>query len=62
MSLLGLLVLVLIICVVFWAATRLMAAFGVGEPLHTVVIVVLVILCLYLLASQLGLAPNLRLR
>lgn len=49
-----LLVYLLIFCVVFWAARSLMAAFGIGEPLSTVVIVVLVIIGVILLIQALG--------
>lgn len=64
MSLIALLIMLLIICVVFWAATRLMAAFGVGDPIRTVVIVILVIIVLIWLVQSLGLmgGPSLRLR
>jgi uncharacterized membrane protein YwzB len=49
-GLIGLLVVLLVFCLIYWAATRIMAAFGVGEPVHTVVIVVLVLIAVvYLL-------------
>ena len=51
----GLLVLLLVICIVIWAARSLMAAFGVGEPLNTVVYVALVLICLFYLLQRLGL-------
>lgn len=44
MSILGILVALVILCLIYWAATRLMDAFGVGDPIRTVVLVVLVIL------------------
>ena len=44
MSILTLLVMVIVACVVVWAVQRLMAAFGIGDPIATVVYVVLVIL------------------
>ena len=42
----GFLVALLIICVVFWAARRLLAAFKVEDPIATVVYVALVLLVL----------------
>ena len=65
MSLLALLFVLLVFCVVIWAARSLMAAFGIGDPIATVVYVVLVVVCLWWLAGQLGVisgGPVLRLR
>jgi predicted membrane protein len=63
MSLLGLVIALLILCVVYWAAEKLMAAFGVGEPIHTVVIVLLVLLILvWAVGAFTGYGPGLRLR
>ena len=44
MTLLSLLITVIVFCLFYWAVTRLMAAFGVGEPVSTIVIVLLVVL------------------
>lgn len=44
MSILGILIALVLLCLVYWAATRLMDAFGLGDPIRTVVLVVLVIL------------------
>ncbi len=48
----------------FWAITKLMAAFGVGDPIATVVKVIFVVLVILWLLSAFGLAPgwNVRLR
>ena len=54
MSLVALLVLLLVACVVIWAARSLMSAFGIGEPIATVIYVVLVLVFLVLLAQGLG--------
>jgi hypothetical protein len=62
MTLLGLLVAILIACVVLWAARALLSAFGLGEPLYTVVMVVVVLLLVLWLASRFGYGPGLRLR
>jgi hypothetical protein len=61
MTLIGLLVGILIVCVVIWAAKALLAAFNVGEPISTVVIVALVLICLVYLAGTVGYGPGLRL-
>lgn len=65
MSLFALLFVLLVCCVVIWAARALMAAFGIGDPIATVVYVVLVVICLGWLAGQVGLinsGPVLRLK
>jgi hypothetical protein len=62
MTLLGLLIAILIACVVLWAARALLSAFGLGEPLYTVVVVVVLLLLVLWLASQFGYGPGLRLR
>lgn len=62
MSLVALLVLLLVACVVIWAARSLMSAFGIGDPIATVIYVVLVLVFLVLLAQGLGVGiPGLRL-
>ena len=61
MSLIGLLVVLLIACVVLWAAQRLMAAFGIGDPIATVVYVLLVLIILVYLLNAFGVGvPHLR--
>ena len=55
MSIFVLLFVLLVCCVVIWAARTLMAAFGIGDPIATVVYVVLVVICLAWLAGQVGL-------
>lgn len=63
MSLLGFLIALLVFCVIIWAARSLMSAFGIGDPISTVVMVLLVILMLVWLLGQVGImAPVLRLR
>ena len=63
MSILALLIYVVILCVVFWAVRALLGAFGVGEPISTVIYVILVILVLVALLQMLtgGGLPSLRL-
>lgn len=44
MSLIAILVALIIICLLYWGVMRIMAAFGVGDPIATVVQVVFIIL------------------
>lgn len=54
---------VLVMCVVFWAAQSLMAAFGVPDPIRTVVLVLVVLVALLWCLSLAGIAlPGGRLR
>lgn len=62
MSLISLLVLLLVACVVIWAARSLMAAFGIGDPIATVVYVILVLVFLLALLGQFGYGPGTTLR
>lgn len=61
MSLLGILIAFIIICVVIWGAQAIMKAFGIGDPIATVVYVVLVLIFLFWLLGQLGVGPGFRL-
>lgn len=56
---LGLLVVILVGCVVLWAAQRLLAAFGIGDPIATVVYVVVVVVILIAVLNGLGLVGGL---
>lgn len=63
MSLLTILIVLLVFCIVIWAARSLMAAFGVGDPIATVVQVLIVLIFLFWLLGQIGvIGPVLRLR
>jgi hypothetical protein len=59
MSIITILVGLLIFAVVYWAAVKIMAAFGIGEPISTVIIVVLVIVFLVWVLGALGVGPTL---
>jgi hypothetical protein len=53
----------LVACVVLWAARAIMGAFGVGDPFNTVVMVVLTLIILvwflqYLGVAHLGMIPR----
>lgn len=61
MSLIGLLIAVLVLCVVVWAARMLLAAFAIADPIRTVVIVVVVLICLLWFLNLAGVMPGMRL-
>ena len=54
MSLITLLVVLLIACVVIWAAREIMAVFGLPPQIQTVVTVLIVLVCVLWLAGQIG--------
>ena len=49
------LLLLVVLGVMFWGTQRLIAAFGIGEPLRSIAYVVLVIIALVAIADALGL-------
>jgi uncharacterized membrane protein YwzB len=57
----SLLVGLVIIGLVFWAVRALCAAFGIGEPIVTVIYVVMVIVVILWLVGLMGVSPSLRL-
>jgi hypothetical protein len=57
MTLLGLLIFLIVACVVVWAARAIMAAFGIGDPIATVVYVILVVFLLMAFLGQIGYGP-----
>ncbi len=65
MSLLGLLVLLVVFCVIVWAARALLTAFAVPDPIATVVWVLIVLIAVFALLDQFGIvgtSPIIRLR
>lgn len=57
------LLIVIVACIVIWAARALMTAFGIGDPIATVVYVLLVLVILIWILNAFGLTvPGLRLR
>ncbi len=54
MSLIGLLILLIVFCVILWAARALLAAFSIGEPISTVVWVLIVLIAVFALLGQFG--------
>jgi len=65
MSIIGLLVVVILLCVVVWAVRTLMAAFALPQPIQAVIMVLIVVIVVLWIVSQLGMlsgGPVLRLR
>ena len=54
MSLVGLLLALVVLCVVIWAARAIMAAFHLGEPISTLIYVAIVVVVVFWLVGQLG--------
>jgi len=54
MSIIGLLIILLIFCVVVWAVRALLGAFGIGDPISSIVQVVIVLIFVLWLVQQLG--------
>ena len=61
MSLIGLLIALLLFCLVYWCVMKLLAAFGVGNPIATVVQVVFVLVFVLWLVGEFGYGPRWRL-
>ncbi len=59
MPIVSILVALLVFCLLVWAAKALMAAFGLGDPLRTVVMVVIVIIGVLFILQFLGLGGGL---
>lgn len=62
MSLISLLVALVVFCLVFWCVNAILRAFGVGDPIATLVKVVFVIVVVLWLLGVLGYVPALRIR
>jgi hypothetical protein len=54
MPILQILLTLVVICLVFWAVRALLAAFGIGDPIATVIYVVLVIFVVVWIINLLG--------
>lgn len=54
MPLVGLLIWLIVVCVIVWAARAILNAFAIGDPIRTIVMVVIVILVLFALLNALG--------
>lgn len=62
MTLLGLLVALIIIALLYWAIVSILGAFGLGDPIATLVKVVFVILVVLWLLSAFGFVGSVPLR
>jgi len=60
MSLMSIIFALIIFALVFWAANRILAAFGIGDPIATVIYVLLVLFFVLYLLSLLGAIPAIR--
>ncbi len=54
MPILSILVALIVVLLIFWACRTLMAAFGIGDPIASVVYVVLVVFVILYLVSLIG--------
>ena len=54
MNIIGLLLTLIVIGLIFWAVRALMGAFGIGDPIATVVYVILVVFVVLWLIQTLG--------
>jgi hypothetical protein len=54
MNIIGLIVGLCVVLLLFWAIRQLLAAFGVGEPISTVVMVIFVVIVVLWLLSFIG--------
>jgi hypothetical protein len=54
MNVIGLLLTLVVIGLIFWAVRTLMAAFGIGDPIASVVYVILVVFVVLWLVQTLG--------
>lgn len=60
-NLIMLLVALIVLGLIYWAAIKIMAAFGIGEPIHTLVIVLIVVVGVLYVLGVFGLIPGFRL-
>lgn len=54
MSIISLLIVLLLFCLVLWAVRAIMSAFGIGDPISTIVQVIFVIIFVLWIVQQLG--------
>ncbi len=54
MSIISLLIVLLIFCLVIWAVRAIMGAFGIGDPISTIVQVIFVLIFVLWVVQQLG--------
>jgi hypothetical protein len=56
-SLIGLLIAILVVCVILYCTRLLLNAFAVPQPISTVIYVIVILLCLLIVLQSSGLAP-----
>ena len=55
---LSLLISILVIALLYWAITSILAAVGIGEPIQTIVKVVMVVILVLVVLNAFGLMPR----
>ena len=58
MPLISLLIVLIVVCVLFWAVQQILRAFGIGDPIRTIVMVVFVLIAVVWVLSVVGLVPG----
>ena len=58
MPLVSFVVALLVVALLFWAIQQLLVAFGIGEPVRTVVLVIFVLLVVLWLLGMVGVLPD----
>ena len=58
MPIISLLIVFIVVCVLFWAIQQIMRAFGIGDPIRTVVLVIFVLIAVVWVLSVVGLVPG----
>jgi hypothetical protein len=61
-SLVSLLVALIVVCLLFWAIQRILAAFGIGDPIATLVQVVFVLIVVFWVLQSFGVIGSAPLR
>jgi hypothetical protein len=62
MTVIGLLIFLIVACVLVWGARAIMAATGIGDPIATIVYVLLVVILLLAFLGQVGYGPAAHMR
>lgn len=57
MNILGLLVVVLLLCLAYWAMRQIMGAFAIPKPIETVVTVLFVVIAVLWIVQALSVSP-----
>ena len=58
MSIVSLLIVLLLFCLVIWVVRSVLSAFGIGDPIYTIVQVIFVLIFVLWLVEMLGVLPT----